>query len=106
MKKMATLAVTLTAAALLVACHPESGPAGTVTDRDKRHLTVQKPYNGEEVRFRVSKATARSCPEGSSYPECAGGDSFVRQTKPAPKPDKPTPKPAPKPAPRAKTGKR
>lgn len=93
MKKMATLAVTMTAAALLVACNPESGPAGTVVDRDKRHLTVQKPYNGEEVRFSVSKSTARSCPEGSSYPECAGADSFVRQTKP-------------KPAPRAKTGKR
>lgn len=59
-------------------CQPAQGPTGTVTDRDKRALTV-RAADGTETRFTVSKKTARSCPEGAAYPQCADTPSWTRK---------------------------
>ncbi|WP_405769260.1 hypothetical protein OG539_32720 [Actinacidiphila glaucinigra] len=59
-------------------CTPGQGPAGTVTDRDKRALTV-RTADGTETHFTVSKKTARSCPTGSAYPACADNPSWSRR---------------------------
>lgn len=73
------LAVAVTVACLVVVgCGPKQGPAGTVVDRDKRSLTVRQP-DGTESRFTVSKKTARSCPEGAPYPQCADNPSWSRR---------------------------
>lgn len=63
----------------VVACQPTQGPAGTVIDRDKRALTVRTP-DGTETRLKVSKKTARSCPEGAAYPACADNPSWTRRS--------------------------
>jgi len=73
----APLGVALLALAV-VACQPSQGPAGTVVDRDKRALTVRTP-EGTEARFTVTKETARSCPEGTAYPQCADNPSWTRR---------------------------
>ncbi|MFE7837466.1 hypothetical protein ACFU53_15935 [Streptomyces sp. NPDC057474] len=73
------IAVAVTVACLVVVgCTPEQGPAGTVVDRDKRALTVRQT-DGTEMRFTVSKKTARSCPEGAAYPQCADNPSWTRR---------------------------
>lgn len=71
----ALLAVAVVA---LAACQPTQGPAGTVVDRDKRALTVRQA-DGTESRVRVTKETARSCPEGATYPRCADNPSWTRR---------------------------
>lgn len=71
------LAVTV-ACLILVGCTPEQGPAGTVVDRDKRALTVRQA-DGTVTRFRVTKETARSCPTGAAYPQCADNPSWTRR---------------------------
>lgn len=59
-------------------CQPGQGLAGVVVDRDKRALTVRQP-DGSETRFTVTKKTARSCPEGAAYPQCADNPSWTRR---------------------------
>lgn len=79
--RLALLCVLLGLLVSLAGCTPgfPPGPDGTVTDRGatyfksagwRRHLTVRSP-DGEETRFRVSRADYHHCLRASRYPACA-----------------------------------
>lgn len=70
-RRRCTAALSLLAAiaALVLTGCEEQGAGGTVIDREKRFLTVRED-SGTEVRFRVTKKTARQCVRGSRYPAC------------------------------------
>lgn len=80
MKRLVSVAAAAVAAAVLAACQPAQGPAGTVVDRDRTYwsatkqwtykLTVRKA-DGSTAKFKVLRSDYEACSTGEAYPGCA-----------------------------------